>query len=285
MTNPFRQTTDAAKKTWYVWLFPVIALGICGWLLVEYFRQRGPTIKIYFDDASNIQAGKTHVRFRGVTIGMVKHISISSDNKDVIASVDLQSDAAQFAAEGTKFWVVIPKVNFSGVSGLETLFEGTYIAVQPGKPDGHSKVEFRGQLGSDTNEALEYTTAYNLEAPNVESLSAGDAVTFRGINVGSVSKVTLTKTAQAALIQINIQNKYVKLIRNNTIFWKKVGVQAKLGLFGSELKLNSIESILHGGVEFFTPDAPGEVAKAHTKFFLEPAPPKGLGKWNPNLDL
>lgn len=285
MESNIRQKTEEVEKTWYLWLFPVIALVISSWLFYDYFKKIGPTIKIYFEDASNIQAGKTLVRFRGVTIGIVKEISIAPENKNVVAHVELQKNAEQFAVEGTKFWVIIPKVNFSGVSGLETLFEGTYIAVQPGKATANTKFEFLGQLGSDTNEALENTTPYNIETSNAESISAGDLVTFRGVSVGAVAKVILSKTAQTALIQINIHNKYVKLIRTKTIFMKKSGIQGKLGLFGSEFKMNSVESILHGGLELFIPDPPGELAKAHTKFYLEVIQPKGSEKWNPNLEL
>jgi paraquat-inducible protein B len=283
MAKTVNQTVKSAASRWYIWLFPVFALAICGYLLNEYLKQQGPTIKILFDDASSIQAEKTKVRFRGVNIGSVKKITLSSDSKDVVVYVTLQKDAAQFAVEGSKFWVVAPKVDLTGISGLETLLGGTYITVLPGKPDGDFKDVFKGQEGADPNDSLEAMTHFTLDTPNLESITPGDAVTFRGLNVGSVSKVTLSKTAQMGVVQIQIQNRYTKLIRNNTVFWRKVGIQAKLGLFGADVKVNSIDSILHGGIEFFTPDPPAEIAKPHSKFDLSAAPPKGYEKWNPVL--
>jgi len=74
------------------------------------------------------------------------------------------------------------------------------------------------------------------------------------------------------------------LVRTNTAFWRKVGIQAKLGLFGSEVKVNSLDSIMRGGIELFTPDPPAPVAKANHKFTLLAAPPKDYEKWNPVLD-
>jgi paraquat-inducible protein B len=275
---------DVIKSTWYVWMFPAFAVAICAWLLVDHYKQMGPVIHIRFEDGSSIQAEKTRVRFRGVTIGTVKKVILSQDDKEVIAEVALQKEAENFAVTGAKYWMVTPKVNFSGISGLETLIEGTYIAATPGKVDGEMENEFKGKLNSETNESLEDTVAYYLETTNVDSINVGDFVTFRGLKVGTVSKINLSKGSQSVAVQINLQNKYYKLVRTNTVFWRKVGIQADLGLFKSQVKINSLESLLRGGIDFFTPDQAGEVAKAQSKFILQLGPPKDFEKWNPKID-
>ena len=285
MTNRLNEKINSLKSSWYVWIFPLVALILSGWLLTNYFKEKGPRIQISFEDGSSIQAEKTRVRFRGVSVGVVKKVSISEDTKQVIAEVLLQKDAENLAVEGSQFWVVMPKVGFQGVSGLETLFEGTYIAVQPGKPDAEPKDEFKGKLGSESNESLEETTAYTLETETLESVTIGDSLTFRGVAIGTVTKTNLSKNSQTVLLQVNIKNRYVKLIRTNTVFWRKVGVQAKLGLFNSELKISSLDALLHGGVELFTPDAAGPIAKPMTKFPLNAGAPKGSEKWNPKLEF
>lgn len=116
MKNSITEKMQSLRTGWYIWLFPVFALMISGWLFVDYFKQRGVTIKIFFDDASGIQAEKTKVRFRGVPIGMVKNVYISEENKDVVVEVSLRKDAEQFAVIGSKFELVVPKVDFSGIS-------------------------------------------------------------------------------------------------------------------------------------------------------------------------
>lgn len=275
---------ETARSTWYVWLFPVIAIAIAAWLLWEHFEQRGPEIKISFDDATGIQAEKTRVRFRGVSIGIVRKVVLAPDHESVIAHVQLQKDAQQFAVAGSKFWLVMPKVNFQGVSGLETLFEGTYISVQPGSPSDERKLEFRSQVGRDTVESVEDTSAYLLETDQAGAISDGDAITYRGLKVGQVSRVTLSRSAQTVLVTINIQNRYARLVRENSVFWRKAAVQAKLGLFNSELKISSMDQLLHGGIDFFTPNEVGPQAKAGARFPMAGGPPKDLEKWNPKLD-
>ncbi|MFV8251271.1 MlaD family protein [Bdellovibrio bacteriovorus] len=279
--NP-EKTVRKISSHWYVWLFPVFAVLISAWLLVQYLTGLGPKIEISFDDGSRIEAEKTRLSYRGVEIGSVTDVKLSDDQKKVIVHARLKKDAKKFAEEGAKYWIVTPKVSIQGITGLETLIEGPYIAAQPG--DGGEKTEFQGKQESETDDPLEDTVAYRLETANAESINPGDNVSFRGMNVGTVTKVTLSKTAQTLHIQINLQSKYARLVRTNTQFWRKVGVQAKLGLFKSELKINSLETLLHGGIEMFTPDPAGEIAKYNHKFPLLSSAPKDWQKWNPSLE-
>ena len=272
------------KNSWYVWLFPLFAVLISGWLIFDYYNQRGPTVKIMFDDAAGIQVEKTRVKFRGVSIGTVKDVYLSKGEKDVVAEIVLRRDAKRFAVEGSKFSLVTPKVGFQGVSGLETLFDGTYIAVLPGPEDGKQKTEFHAQSNSNATDPLDDTSSYLVETTNVENINPGDAITYRGMKIGSVTRMNLGKDSRTILMQINVENRYVKVVRVNTIFWNKVGVQAKLGLFGSEIKVNSLDSIMNGGLEIATPSPAGALAKGGHKFSLAPAPPKDYGKWDTSLE-
>ncbi len=279
-----RRKLEIFKTRWYVWLFPLFALLLTGWLINDYFRSHGPTIKILFDDASGLQAAKTGVRYRGVAIGSVRDVHLSADQKDVVAEVTLRKDAAHFAVEGSVFSLVTPKLSLQGASGLHTLFDGgPYIAVVPGPADGERKKVFTARINTSSPDTQEDTSAYVLEAANVDSVSVGNSITYRGLKVGTVNRMLLSKDGRTINIQINIENRYSKLIRTNTVFWRKVGVEAKLGLFGSEIKVGSMDSILSGGIEFATPPNAGPMAKPLHKFTFSPAAPKEFEKWNPPL--
>lgn len=283
MKKTFEKRLENLRTGWYIWLFPLFAISITAWFLNDYYRQQGPRIFISFEDAGSIQAEKTKVRFRGVPIGTVQDVKISDDQKSVVAEVLLRKDAENIAVEGSKFSLVTPKVGFQGISGLDTLFEGSYIAVLPGPIEAAEKHEFKGQSNSSTD-PLDDTSAYVIETSNVESISDGVSVSYRGMKIGTVTKMHFAKGGQHINVQINIDNKYTWLIRTNSVFWRKVGVSAKLGLFGSELKVNSMESIMNGGVEVGTPAPAGPMAKSMQKFTLAPAVPKDIETWNAFLD-
>ncbi|WP_413577548.1 MlaD family protein [Bdellovibrio sp. HCB290] len=269
------------SATWYFWLFPFFAIGISGYLLYEYLETRGPEIKIRFEEGSRIRPDKTEIRFRGVRVGVVTAVRISHDKKDVEIIARLEKHASDFANEGTKFWLETPRVSFEEIRGLDTLVEGSYISAVPGS--GGKTENFEGRIGTDLKNPLEETAMFKLEALRLDSVSDGDTLFYRGMNVGTVTKVTLSKTGQTINVQIRVPWEYARLIRTNTVFWRKAGFQAKLGLFNSFVKMNSVDALLRGGIEFATPTNAGAKAKAGTTFVLLGDAPKEMEKWNPVL--
>lgn len=275
---------EALKTGWYIWLFPIFAIAITVWLFSSYLHEVGAEIKISFEDSSGIEPEKTKLRYRGVEVGEVKKIELAENNKTVTVSATLHRDVKGIAVQGSKFWIVKPKVTLQGITGLETIIGGTYITVQPGPSDAPEETKFKGREASDSKESTEDTATYILDTPQMSSISIDDPVTYRGMKVGSVTKVFLSKEGQLINVQINIPYKYMKLLRTNTVFWEKMAVQAKLGLFKSELRISSFESALRGGIEFFTPGKPGPQAKNHTHFPLFSKPPKDYDRWNPKFE-
>lgn len=272
------------KIKWHLVLFPILAFGFCGWFLVKYYQEKGLEIKILFSDAKSIDAEKTKVFYRGVPVGLVKGVNISEDGKRAEVIVSLEKNASQFAVEGSQFYLIYPKVGFEGVSGLETLISGSYITIEPGKKKNAKKTLFEGNLSKQQSKnPEEATSTYILETAHAESISIGDNIFFRGIVIGQVSLVRLNKTGQAVLVDIDIKNQHTRLIRENTVFWKKQGIKANLGLFGSDIRINSLDTILKGGIEIATPPEVKGMAKSYSKFPLLNDEPKNREKWNPEL--
>jgi len=288
MKNKTKEALTDLKSNWYLWIFPIIALILTGVLYNKYLQETGEKIEVTFPDASMLQAEKTKVVYKGVPIGIVKNLSISPDNDLPVAHIVLNRPASHFAVEGTRFYVVTPKISLGGISGLETILQGSHIVAEPGKAGGAYKMEFKGAMDSGKVEEvdpLESTSRYIVETENTESITPADPVTYRGVRIGAVGNITLGKTGQTVLVEINILNKYTRLIRNNTYFWKKQGIKADLGLFGSDIRIGSLDTIMKGGIDLATPNNAGAMAKAGQKFALHDDEPKDFKKeqWNPIL--
>ena len=100
-----------------IWLVPVLAALVGLSLVVNYWLQAGPEITINFQSAEGLDAGKTPVKYKNVVIGRVHKIRLSTDHKSVLVSVALEKSAEGFATEGTRYWVVRPRIGLGGVSG------------------------------------------------------------------------------------------------------------------------------------------------------------------------
>ena len=87
----------------------------------------GPTITISFKTAEGIEAGKTKVKYKDVTVGTVEAVSFEPDLSGVILTVEMDTAAESLLNEATAFWVERPRITLQGVSGLGTLVSGAYL--------------------------------------------------------------------------------------------------------------------------------------------------------------
>src|SRR5688500_18451986 len=88
----------------WVWLLPVVAAVIGGWLAVRAILADGPTVTIRFKTAEGIEAGKTRVKYKDVDIGIVRNVSLADDRAGVVVKADLSKPAEELLVEDTRFW-------------------------------------------------------------------------------------------------------------------------------------------------------------------------------------
>ncbi len=55
-----------------VWLIPLVAALVGGWLAVKSILDKGPVITITFKTAEGLEAGKTKIKYKDVEIGQVE---------------------------------------------------------------------------------------------------------------------------------------------------------------------------------------------------------------------
>jgi paraquat-inducible protein B len=265
-----------------VWVVPVLAAVVAGYLVYHRASEYGPKLTIRFRDASGLKAGETPIRYRGVPIGEVRSIELSKDRQHAEVQARLQRSAAAVAREGSIFWIVRPEIGLGNITGLGTIVAGPHIEVLPG--DGAPKTEFVGLQGTPVTsepKALQIV----LITSRLGSLKSGSPVYYRGIEVGAVQDARLSADASAVHIDLAIKQRYAPLIRGGTKFWNVSGVEMKLSLFhGAEVNVESLKSLVAGGITFASPNDPREQpAKNGTSFRLYDEPKKEWLEWTPSI--
>ncbi len=256
--RPLVQPPRRARVSW-IWLVPVVAL-LAGLVLVaRTWLLTGPTITISFESADGLEVGQTKVRYKNVVIGLVTDIDISPDRSRVEVDVGLErDDAAYFTREGTRFWVVKPRLGVTGVSGLGTLLSGSYIAVDaptgPGDPDDKPVYVFEGLENEPEVISGRQGRRFVLTAETRGSLDVGSPVYYREIEVGRVIGHALREDGQAVDIQLFVDAPYDQYIHSDTRFWDMSGVQLLLDADGFNIRTGSLASILAGGLAFGNAD-------------------------------
>lgn len=235
-----------------VWLIPLVAAAIGVWLIYDSISSRGPTITLLFDTAEGLEAGRTKIRYKDVVVGDVDSIKLDPDLKHVIVTATLESGAKQYLGEGTRFWVVRPRLSVSEISGLSTLVSGAYITMDP-VLSGTATYHFRGL---DTPPAVATDDSgrrFFLRAPSLGSLDIGSPVYFRQIRVGQVVGYELDQDGTAVRIALFVKAPFHLLVKKSSRFWNASGISVNLGASGLKVNAESLLSLVFGGIAFETP--------------------------------
>jgi paraquat-inducible protein B len=253
-----------------VWLVPIVAGAIAAWLAWTSYANQGPRVRLTFESAEGLEAGKTKVKYRDVDVGTVESISISSDLAHIIVNVEMVQGATPYLTTNTRFWIVRPRIGTGGVSGLGTLVSGAYIEIDPGK-GGNSKRDFAGLEEPPEIRSNVPGRSFVLRADSLGSVARGAPIFYRGIDVGQVLGYELaTQNRDALTINVFVRAPYDTLVHAQTRFWNASGISVSTDGGGVSLKLASLQSLLIGGIEFETPAAfvDGEAAPVGTEFVL-----------------
>ena len=133
MTTPATPRVSRLPALPLVWIVPIVALAVGGWMVVREFQNRGPEITIEFAAGKGVEPRKTVLEYLGVAVGTVSRVDLNEDLSGVKVTLRLDKNAAELAREGAQFWIVHPEIGFSGVRGIETLFTGSRINSRPCK--------------------------------------------------------------------------------------------------------------------------------------------------------
>lgn len=254
-----------------IWIVPIVALLIGGWLAYKTISEQGPTITITFANAEGIEAGKTKIRYKDVVIGQVEEIRISDDLKRVVVTAELNKGAAKYLTDKTRFWVVRATVRGGSVSGLGTLLAGAYIGIDPVE-GGQPTRSFKGLEVPPVITTGLPGRHFWLRADTLGSLNIGSPVYFKQIQVGQVVSYKFGDDGQSVDVQIFIEDPHHLRVTENMRFYNASGVDVSLNAQGLRVDTESLVSIIGGGLAFDLPkDAlPGQAAAENVIFRLYP---------------
>ncbi len=238
-----------------IWLVPVLAALVGLSLVIHNWLQAGPDITVSFQSAEGLDAGKTPVKYKNVVIGRVKKIRLSADRSHVLVGVALDKSAKGFATEGTRYWVVRPRIGLGGVSGIDTLFSGAFIGADVGESD-ESQDEFTGLESPPAVTHGALGRSFVLHSADLGSLDVGSPVYYRRIQVGRVASYTLDKDGEGVSLQIFIDGPNDRFVTRSSRFWNASGVDLSVGANGLKLNTQSLAAVLAGGVAFQDPPGP-----------------------------
>ena len=234
-----------------IWILPVVAFLIGGWLIYKGINDAGIDIVIHFENAEGVIVGKTRVMYKGIPIGTVKGIMVDQNMKGVSLDVEMISTVKNRLVEDTLFWFIKPEISAGKISGLETLFSGSYIEARAGT----SKIAAREFSGMFEPPPVAYDAPglhIKLETDALYSIQKGSQIYYKNISVGSVQSYILIGK-ENILLDVYIRPDYVYLVKKETKFWNASGISLQGDISSFKLQMESISSLIYGGIGMYSP--------------------------------
>ncbi|MGZ7080839.1 MAG: PqiB family protein [Thermoanaerobaculia bacterium] len=252
-----------AKWSPWIWIVPLLAMFLVGYLIVRYGFFGGGDITVRFSEAHGLDRFNP-VRFRGAKVGTVQKITIDDKLDQVVVRISMDASMKRALKTGTRFWIVEPGLE-SG--GLGSLLSTTYVGIAPG--GGENTREFKGQDYAPILTAPEAGKTFILDATGLASIPMNAPVQFQGVRVGSILGAEYDEARRVTSIHAFVVQRFADHVRQGTRFWRGGGLSVSITGGGLSMGGTSLTSVLNAPIEFSTPEVlPGPPVADGTRFDL-----------------
>ena len=235
-----------------VWLVPILAIAVSFAVAWQAYVDRGVAIVITFPSAAGVVEGETAIRFRDVVIGKVEKIGFARGLTEVAVRARIDADLAPYLDEDAVFWVVRPEVSARGISGLSTVLSGVHIEGDWDGEAGNARTRFEGLDRAPLTRPGREGTRITLRAEDANNIRAGAPVIYRGVEVGILEEPRLTLSGRAIEVDAFVEAPHDAQLTTATRFWDASGFSISLGAGGISLDVDSLSTLVSGGLAFDT---------------------------------
>ncbi|MCW8931992.1 MAG: MlaD family protein [Gammaproteobacteria bacterium] len=269
-SGQFAQPKISAKKSFSpIWILPIVALFIGLGLILKSYLNAGIMITLQVPTAEGIVVGKTQVLYKGISAGVVKDRTITADLQNVILHIEMDKRTEHVLHDDAKFWIVEPRISLSGVSGLDTLIGGRYIAIDIDDEGNEPKRDYIALSVPPPPAADTPGLHIKLRLSRLQSIDRGTTIYFKQIPVGEVINYTLEENDTEIHAWVLIKPEYAHLVKENSHFYNVSGIKVNAGLSGVQIETESLISVLAGGIAFYNPTTKEDSPPAkHGAFYL-----------------
>jgi paraquat-inducible protein B len=242
--------TARRRTVWpnLVWVIPILALLIVGYLGIKAVLNRGEVVTVTFKRAAGAKAGETQVLYQGIQAGRLLKIEPNADGRRLDFRLRLVPAAKNGLNSNARFWLIGANPNLSDLSSLKAVVSGVAIGYAPG--DGGTATDhFEGLDNAPPILPGDKGTRYKLRARSLNSIHEGSIVLFHGQPIGKIIEVKFDGN-KGFRLSVFIYQPYESLIRPDARFWKISPLRLSFAGGGISANLAPASTLLAGGIDF-----------------------------------
>jgi paraquat-inducible protein B len=226
------------------------------------------TLSILFDDVEGVRPQFSKLNYKGVDIGKVSNIILTPKNQ-VLVKVQVFKNYDRFSKEGTIFYLKKPKMSLTEVKNIGSTILPVDIGVIASTQTSFEN-NFSGYDSLEDVKKVDNGEILKVVSSKPTVVNADAPIYYKNVEIGKVNKINLNSDGTQTIISCLIYNPYKHLIRKNSTFHDISGFKMKFSIFtGTEIKTNTVTSILKGGLLVVTPYKYLEVANTNDIFTLK----------------
>ncbi|MGB1227567.1 MAG: MlaD family protein [Poseidonibacter sp.] len=255
----YKAKEDEKKAVSFIWVLPIIILGILAWISYESYMKKGTNITVVFKSAEGLKEGATTLEYKGLQLGKVTKIDINDDLKNVKVNILVKSEASKYvASSGSRFWIRRPTISLTKVSGLSTLVDGYKIELSPKFKtekefeESKEKYDFIGLDSKPDDELVSNGYYVSLIANDKDSIEVGTPIFYNKYQIGEI--VSKDFKFEKVFLNVYIYDKYNYLVNKSSKFVLNEALKVSYGPSGLNIEVGSLYSAIVGGVTVITPN-------------------------------
>ena len=255
----YKPKIEQKKPVSFIWVLPLIILGVLGWIAYESYMKKGTNITVIFKSAEGLKEGVTPLEYKGLQLGKVTEISMHEDLKSVKVNILVKKEVAKYVAnESSQFWIRKPTISLTKISGLSTLISGHKIELSPKfkkEEDYNSTNEqlfFEG-LDTQPNDEYEDNGYYiSLIANDKDNVEIGTPIFYNKFQIGEI--ISKEFKYEKVFLSAYIYDKFNYLVNQSSKFVINEALKVNYGASGLNIEVGSLYSALVRGVTVVTPN-------------------------------
>ncbi|WP_169303117.1 MlaD family protein [Thalassotalea mangrovi] len=212
--------------------------------------QAGIKVTMNFPKNSGVKAGETKVIFEGVELGIVEDFTYNQEQGGLTASVNFDPRMEPYLLSGMKFWLVRPKISFSGISNLDRLLSGPYVSFRLGSGDPSREFDVLPKPPPLTYD--EPGLHIELQTSDIDSLAFDTPVFYRNMKIGRIQGHELNEDKKGFSVHAFIEPHYQHLINQSSRFYKLGGVEVQAKLPQVRIYSGTLTNMFVGGIGVMT---------------------------------
>lgn len=239
--------------TLIIWIICFSAIVVGASMSYKLWKYRGEDITISFTDVEGLVPNQSKIMYKGAEIGTVKEILLDVQTGNPVIYARINHYVKPMLGENSIFWVVRPELGVGAINHLSAISTGDYIGVYP--VPGKFSTAFKGRDNAPIDDEYDAGLRIILKAASADGIDAGSPVLYKDLQIGEVGEMGLSKDKKYVVMNIYINKPYVDVIRKCSYFGNVSGFHADIHIFGgSKIGLNSLRTLVKGGVSVVTPN-------------------------------